>query len=133
MTCNCGSRSSAEPASSAKLPIIQSAASIQGTSPAFVSTITSCDQSGASDDALHTKDLLRLLANVNFIYGEVKSRICIAGDFLLLQSWLFCASFTMHRCKSEPSRLFDSHYSFHVLMQLGEPRVMMPISLGCRE
>ena len=83
MTCDYGSRSGIERASStAKLAAPSaSAASMQASSQ--VSAVSSCHQSSAAGDALYTKDLLRLLAKVNFIYGEVKSYICIISNFIV--------------------------------------------------
>jgi len=46
-----------------------------------MSTVTS-NVSDIADDVLHTKDLLRVLAEVNFIYGEVK-RSCIVCNFVI--------------------------------------------------
>jgi len=55
-----------------------SSSSPASTQSAAVSVVTSTHQSSVTDtadDALNTKDLLRLLAEVNFIYGEVKSEV----------------------------------------------------------
>jgi len=60
-------RSATDQASSVKLPAL-SAASFQSASL----TSAADGHYSASDDAMLTKDLLRGLAEVNFIYGEVK-------------------------------------------------------------
>jgi len=78
--------------SQAKLPATSaSAASVQqGATPASVPAVTSCHQSSPLDDALYTKDLLRLLAKVNFIYGEVPTCTFVIGNFSIDYFCLCC-------------------------------------------
>lgn len=83
MTC-CNSRSIAEPASStAKLEAPSASNAIMKRS-SQVSAVESCHQSSAAGEALYTKDLLRLLAKVNFIYGEVKSHVYVISNFIVI-------------------------------------------------